>query len=575
MNASISPHRSADYVWNRIVEAARFRPFASVDLFSPGAQARWIWAFVCLGLAARAVRFLLCFPLWEDECFLAANYIGRGYGDLLNSPLNFHQVAPLGYLWMELGCVKLFGFSEWGLRVFPFACGVASLLLFRRLAVRLLEGSARTLAVAMFCASYSGIRYAAEAKPYGSDTFAALLLLTLCVEFWRRPDRDRWLWALAVLTPAALALSYPAVFVAGGVSLATGLALWTRAPAPSRRQAIAGWLAWIAYNAAMLTAFAWLLSLAARRQAAAELGFMQEFWQANLPVLASPWGFVKWLATTHTGALLSIPVGSERGGSTLTLLACLVGLGALVRARRAMLLLLCLAPAALNIVAALLGRYPYGGHVKFAQYLSPAICLLIGVGGAAILAWHERRTQRAGRALAIALAISSLVAWGTMARDFVYPYKSRTDLRYRDFARWFWFNMESAGEAVCLKTDLGEEFSPATYHELGWSAMYLCNQQIYSPRHARGGAPDLDRVSDDWPLRCVEFRAQVHPYDAAAHDAWLEKMRERYDLVSQDTYPFPCYDQRGRKLLCLDAIEVYKFVPRGSQARRAAKSKAR
>ena len=40
-------------------------------------QARLIWGFLILGVVARAVRFLLRFPLWEDECFLAANFIDR------------------------------------------------------------------------------------------------------------------------------------------------------------------------------------------------------------------------------------------------------------------------------------------------------------------------------------------------------------------------------------------------------------------------------------------------------------------------------------------------------------------
>jgi hypothetical protein len=39
-------------------------------------------------------------------------------------------------------------------------------------------------------------------------------------------------------------------------------------------------------------------------------------------------------------------------------------------------------------------------------------------------------------------------------------------------------------------------------------------------------------------------------------------MQARYELVSRDAYPFPCFDQKGRNLLCLDQLEVYKFVPR-------------
>jgi len=115
-------------------------------MLDPAAQARLVWACLAIAIAARSVRFLLKFPLWEDECFLAANFIDRGFGDLL-APLNYHQVAPLLFLGIELTCVKLFGFAEWPLRLYPFLCSIGSLLLFRRLAGRLLEGLPLVLAV--------------------------------------------------------------------------------------------------------------------------------------------------------------------------------------------------------------------------------------------------------------------------------------------------------------------------------------------------------------------------------------------------------------------------------------------
>jgi hypothetical protein len=51
-----------------------------------------------------------------------------------------------------------------------------------------------------------------------SDLFASLVLLCLAVEWWRKPGERRWSWALAAVVPLALLLSYPAVFVAGGVA---------------------------------------------------------------------------------------------------------------------------------------------------------------------------------------------------------------------------------------------------------------------------------------------------------------------------------------------------------------------
>lgn len=526
---------------------------AAGESLTPDRQRQLIWGFVLLGLAARAVRYLLRFPLWEDECFLVSNFIDQSYAGLL-APLNYHQVAPLGFLWIELTLVKLLGFHEAALRLFAFAASVGSVLLFRRLACQLLSGTAAVLAVAIFCVSYSGIRYAAEAKPYGPDQFVALALLTLAVEWWRRPTERRWLPALIAAVPVGIGVSYPAVFVAGGLSVWIALVLVVE-----RRP---GWIGWIVYNAVLLASFGAMLALAASSQAAAELGYMQSFWKEHLPSLTSPLQFAWWLLLTHTGDLLAIPLGGEHGASTISFLIAANGVAALTRQRRALLLTLCLAPAALNMAAALMGRFPYGGHVKFSQYLAPAICMLLGAGGAALLARRQSLLKNRRRALAISLTLLSLIAAGTIARDFCLPYKSATDRRYRDFARWFWFSMESSGEVACLKKDLNIEFAPGTFRDLGWSAMYLCNQRIYSPRCARGEPVDWQAVSADWPLRCVEYQAEVYRYDAAARDRWLTSMRKRYQLIGRDRFAMPVYDQRGGILFCTDAVEVYEFAPR-------------
>ena len=50
--------------------------------------------FVLLGVLLRATRYLLNYPLWCDETMIAANFLDRGYVDLLR-PLDFRQVAPL------------------------------------------------------------------------------------------------------------------------------------------------------------------------------------------------------------------------------------------------------------------------------------------------------------------------------------------------------------------------------------------------------------------------------------------------------------------------------------------------
>ncbi len=120
-----------------------------------------LWLFLALGIAARVIRYALRFPLWEDEAFLAANLLHRGFGELAGS-LDYYQVCPLGFLWVQLGAVRLLGFNEYVLRLVPLVCGLASLFLFRHLAGRLLRGTALVLAVAIFSVSYPCIRYSSR-----------------------------------------------------------------------------------------------------------------------------------------------------------------------------------------------------------------------------------------------------------------------------------------------------------------------------------------------------------------------------------------------------------------------------
>ena len=193
-------------------------------LLSAQAQRRWLLALMIVGLALRLTRYLLRFPLWEDEAGLSANLLDRGYGELLQ-PLHYCQVAPTLFLWGQLTVVKLLGFHEYSLRLVPFLSGLASLTLFRHVAARLLRGATLVLAVGLFAVAYPMTRYAAEAKPYGCDLLLSLALLALTVQWLRRPDQTRWLWGLAGLVVPAVGYSFPAIFMAGGVSLTIAAAI--------------------------------------------------------------------------------------------------------------------------------------------------------------------------------------------------------------------------------------------------------------------------------------------------------------------------------------------------------------
>jgi hypothetical protein len=529
---------------------------------------RWILIFLAVGVAARLVRYLLRFPLWGDEAMLAMNFIDRDYAGLLR-PLNFHQVSPLLFLWTELSAVRLLGFNEWSLRLLPLLSSIASLLFFHRLARLLLRGTALVLAVGIFAVTYSGLRYAAEVKPYVVDQMVSTLLVLLVVRWWQSPDNTRWLWILTAVIPVLLGLSYPAVFVAGGASLAIA----TRLLRARSRQ---GWLVWAAYNIVLVGSFFAWYKLATAAQAGAELELMGRMWEATFPPRDSLLNVFVWLARVHTGPLLAVPVGGNHWGSVGTTLLSLVGVGLLLRQGRYPLLVLCSAPFVLNLVAAAMRRFPYGGHMRLAMHLAPLVCILAAIGAAGIfrqlsqLRSGTRRNQPENACRAepitwpVATAIFALVMLAMLStgRDFFLPGKEQQEIRKRDFAAWFWGTMERDHEIVSVSADLKQVFAPpGELWENCVSPQFLCNQQIYSPRLARGKSYDLTRVSRQRPLACVQYWSHFAPYDQAAFRHWLDDMQHHYALIGTERYPLLQDNDDDRAPEPADRVEVYEFVP--------------
>ena len=372
----------------------------------------------------------------------------------------------------------------------PLACTIASLFLFRHLAGLLLRGTALVAAFGIFAVAYPPIRYAAEAKPYACDLLLALLMLVMLVHWLRRPGENRWLWGLAALIAPAVGFSYPAILVGGAVSLIVAYFLWT---APCR-----GWRPWIVFNLLLAASFLAVL-VVSRTAVGTNQELMEGCWKATFPPLAHPIQLIGWLIATHTGSMMGYPLGGPGGGSTLTFLCCLVGLAWLLRRRQWLLLALLLTPLGLNFVAAALHRFPYGEFMRFALYSALTFCVLSGLGVVAVLQWFARRRPQPQplRATWAVLVLLVLVAAGSIVRDLTHPYKSGLTLRSRDFAQWFWFDLAHDSELVCLYTDCNyadckKDLAPRTFL-FGWSALYLCNQRIYSPRHARGEPPHLER----------------------------------------------------------------------------------
>jgi Dolichyl-phosphate-mannose-protein mannosyltransferase len=528
---------------------------SSTEILTREAGPDWLvaalWGFVGLGLLLRIVRFLVCYPIWHDEAFVAVNFLDRGYLDLLR-PLDYSQVCPLFFLWVELTTVKLLGYSEWSLRLFPTICALASVGLFWDVSRRVTRGIPHLLAVAIFAVSFTPLRHGAEVKPYASDLLAALILLRIALGWIRNPSSSRGLWIMAVVAPVMLGLSYPAVFVASGVCLALAPRALSQ---PSRVVRVS----FLLCNASVLLSFLALFAAFTTAQSA-ELtaNYRWGYWLDSFPPLGRPWLIPWWLARTHVGKLMAYPVGGEAGASVVTLVCVLVGVGSLWKQGRRGDVGILGAPFGMGLLAAFLGRYPYGGEARFMQYLAPATCLLMGIGLAAIIdrgpvlnVWFDRRIG-----VLLTLAILGI---SQMLLDFVKPYRDKEDVLSRRFAQWLWTGQAQGAELICARTDLGLmlDANPLTWQR-GMSSIYRCYQALYSPRLQRREAPDLSRISDSHPLRIVFF--DQLPSANPEFSKWLSSLERKFDLRHQANYVvFPPKTKDSWKH---DGCVVLEFIPK-------------
>lgn len=514
---------------------------------------RAIAGFVLLGVALRVVRYATNQPLWGDEAYLAASLIDRDLLGLLR-PLEYHQVAPLLFLWVELAIVRVLGFAEWTLRLFPVLCGVAAVLLFAHLARRTLDRVPALLAVAIFAVAFYPVRHATEVKPYATDLLAALVLILPAVAWWQDRASARPLWLLAALTPLVLGFSYPAVFVAGGIALALG-------PMVARAGDRRAWAAYLGFGLALTGSFLILHVIVIQGQTAAAGAGMARYWAEAFPPPATrPGALLAWLVEAHTSRAFAYPLGEANGGSAFTTMLVLVGALVLWRRGRRGLLAILVAPLALGLVAAARGDYPYGGSARTMQYIAPMICLLAGLGAARLIGL-ARCDRRRSRLMLLSTATLAAIGLAAIGLDVARPYKFAEDDAARRFAKRFWGDEHRDAELACVRRDLGATIDPVHW-QTGRSAVYLCNQAIYSARSSRDPALNLARVSADHPLRCVLYNLdREHP----DFRAWLDSMADRYELRRVATYePVPMRSLGG--LEYEDRYEVYDFAPRDGEA---------
>jgi hypothetical protein len=371
---------------------------------------RWValtWVLAGLGVGLRIRQYVFHRSLWNDEAALALNVLVRGYSGLTR-PLAIAQGAPIGFLWLEKSATEVFGSGEYALRLMPLLAGVASVVVFRSLVARVLHPLAACTALTLFAVSPALVYYASESKQYGVDVAAAVGLAWFVPWLLDAPLTVRRCLVWASVASVAVWVSFPAAFVAGGVSLVV-LVMQVRRRSWDHLWAFA--LACAAWGAAFLVEYVvslrrlhstpallryWTFAFAPRPL---RLGSASSWlWHDARAVIAFPWD------------LRIVPLAAVLLG---------VGLAALLW-RRPPVGMLVASVGAVAAVAGVVHAYPVADRMVL--FTLPFVCLTLG--GVVLV------SRRVGVQLACVALVAAVAAggFGSAASAVVHPY-TRTEVR--------------------------------------------------------------------------------------------------------------------------------------------------
>jgi 4-amino-4-deoxy-L-arabinose transferase-like glycosyltransferase len=351
---------------------------------------------------AMRLRQYLSFPaFWDNEVAVLMNtrHYPASQLPFIHLAINGEDspvAAPPVFLLITKWMGDYFNYSEWSVRLLPLICSLLAMGFFAHLAWRLLDASAAVWAVALMAFSDPLIFQACNVKPYSGDVLVAVLIAW--VAFAARPNASasKRLACAAILTAVAVSLSYSAVFVLAAV----GLSLFGKLH-KNRWHAL--WLLFICVLPAVAS-FAAVYFLSIRKQRDPNLDF---HWLNLFPDWRRPLSLPRFFVneTWELFRYIFYPFGP------ILLAAVFLGVRALRRQGDWQLMVLLVAPWAIDLAAASVFAYPYGG-TRLLLYLVPFISLLCGIGAASAASQFRRAGIWAQWVLAAVPVTAAAVAIG-------------------------------------------------------------------------------------------------------------------------------------------------------------------
>jgi len=331
--------------------------FIKVDYF-------W-WGAILLGIVLRLRQYLLNRSLWADEASLAINLINRNFSELLQL-LDYHQAAPVGFLFIEKLTIVILGNHDYVMRLFPLFAGILAIYLIYKIA-RVSFGTFGLFAVFIFSISWWLVHYSSELKQYSSDVTVALLLVFLAGNCLREQVGARDFLILGIAGAVTIWISHPSVFILTGIGFVLVLEKFTR-------KEYVPWTWILGVGIGWLASFGIEYLISFQHIVADE--YLIKYWRrAYVPL--PPWSDKGWFVDTYYSFLFFAFHRADNVMALITLVLTSIGVVSILT-RNWKIALLVISPFVVTVIVSALQRYPLKN--RFMLFLIPFAHLLMAEG---------------------------------------------------------------------------------------------------------------------------------------------------------------------------------------------------
>lgn len=475
------------------------------------------------GLALRIWHFGSGRSLWLDEAMVATSIVGRDWYGLLQ-PLEYLQLAPIGWLFVEKFALEAIGGLELALRLPQFLFGVGSLAVFFVVARRYLGQVGFVVAIAIFALASQFIYYSAEVKPYGVDIFFSVVLLFFSGRYFVDKAHVNGLdiSALAVLGTAAAACSFPSIIIMASF----GCLLLLR-EILHRRFATAAFVA--AVGLLWLVTYLWFL-LNFSRSNTAVLQDMSEQWSGGFaPLLPTSKAELMWFATTGSDFFQYV---FGKASTFIAIGASCVGIWVLIR-KRPWFAAAVLLPFVVAWLVSALQLYPISNRATL--YLMPQLIMLVAAGVQASISEIRPRAVATLIAMGLVLAGPASALWQNFT-SYPAPYADE--------------NIRPVLEDVAARK---ADNQPIYVHRNSMPAF-----RLYQNLVGLGDATVIEGKRTNGDLGCllaeiqsVRHRGQIWIVYSHADKIWSEPEEALFKYFA---------DIAGQELIALSSVSVQAFL---------------